>query len=354
MALIDALRGLVQRRSAAGRGELPVDPEPILVHYTPDSILSDPPGTALRLGERSRVATCSGVAWFHGDHVATVNLQGNALHTYRFDPGDRTLIPVQALFDLSGLAWPDNLAFSPDGRLLAITNSRDGAVHLYTVDWSTHRVSTEPACTIQHDGDVNPHGVGFSPCSRFLAFTTVDSPGWIRLHGVSEAGGGALMVTPLQQLRNELAPLKPKGIDFSPDGRFAVVCYASNVTRDASLNGRLHVHLFHGEAGLGARPVSRGGADLRLGFPDDLKFFRDGSHLVASDQANDSAIVVGFDASTGALGELRMVLENPRARLSFPHGVGISPDGRHLAITSYGDDKLTIYAIRSGERPSAA
>jgi 6-phosphogluconolactonase (cycloisomerase 2 family) len=347
------MRRLLRRRR---RGAPAVDPAPVLVHPTPGSVLPDPPGPALRLGKRSRVATCSGVAWFHGDHLATVNLQGNTLHTYRLDPVGPTgpaLVPVQTLRDLRGLNWPDNLAFSPDGRLVAVTNSRDGAVQIYRVDLAGHRVSDEPAATVRYEGDVNPHGIAFSRCSRVLAYTTVDVPGWIRLHRVAEAGGH-LEVTPLQQLRNELAPLKPKGIDFAPDGRFAVICYAANVMPEARADGRLEIHSFDSEAGLGEPPVSIGGAELRVGFPDDVKFFADGSHVVATDQARDAAIVVRFDARSGRLGELRMVLENPPARLSFPHGVGVSPDGRYLGITNYGDDKLNLYAIRPEEPPPAA
>ena len=154
-SIVGILRGRIG--SAAGRRSLPVHAEPIAAHYTPDSILSNPPGTALFIGKRSRFATCSGVAWFHGGHIATVNLQGNALHTYRFDTSDGALILVQALVGLRGLDRPENLAFSPDGRLLAITNSKDGAVNLYTVDSTTHRVSTDPTSTIRHDGDVNAH-----------------------------------------------------------------------------------------------------------------------------------------------------------------------------------------------------
>ena len=179
----------------------------------------------------------------------------------------------------------------------------------------------------------------------------MDSPGWIRLHEVTEVAPGRFVAAPLQQLQNDLAPLKPKGVDFSPDGRFVVVCYASNVMRKSTGRALLHVYPFHGAGGLGARPVSSDGGHLRLN--DDIKFFPDGSHLVASDQASDSALIVGFDTSTGALGKRRMVLENPQALLSFPHGVGISADGRYLAITSYGDDKVTIYAIASDGLPSS-
>ena len=55
---------------------------------------------------------------------------------------------------------------------------------------------------------------------------------------------------------------------------------------------------------------------------------------------------------TGQIGESRILLQNPEAQLSFPHGLSISPDGKYLAVTNYGDDTVKIYAL-SGSIPNA-
>ena len=108
-------------QSPLRRGDPPVDADPILLHTTPDSLLSRPTAHKPRfIAGRSRLATCSGVAWFHDDHIATINLAGNALHTYRFDSRKGPLIPVQALVGSESFEMPENLAFSPDGRRLAM------------------------------------------------------------------------------------------------------------------------------------------------------------------------------------------------------------------------------------------
>lgn len=342
--------------------DTPAHPEPILLHTTPHSALARPVDHAPRIiRERPRRATCSGVAWFHGDCLATIHLVDNALHTYRFDAEARTLTPIQSLVDLDCFAKPENLAFSRDGLLLATTNSRDGAVHVFAVDPETHLVDPQPRATLRTEGDVNAHGVSFSPCSRFLAFTTVDEPGFVRVCRIHRDASGRIDAEVIQSLPNAHAPLKPKGIDFSPDGRFVSICYSPNAARmkkrsivrffagiagtfgDRRGNGFLLVHP-HAEGRIARDPIPGAKRRLRLNNPDDVKYFPNRSLLVVTDQAADTATLVQLEERSGALRERVMTLANPPAQLSFPHGIGISEDGRYLAIANYGDDKLAIYA----------
>ena len=326
---------------------------PLAVQYTPDSVLANPEAhSPYFIGGRQRLATCSGVGWFHDHYIATVNLLGNAIHTYRFDPAACACTPVQTLVDVRGLARPENLAFSPDGCWLAITNSQDGAANVYRVDGDTHHIDVIPAATIQVGADANAHGVRFSRCGRYLAFTTVDDPGYVRLCRVASDGDGRLEVVPCQDVENRRAPLKAKGVAFSPDGRFVVLCYAVNASRARrSPRGLIAVHRFDDGIDERVADIYDGGGRLRLDNPDDVIFLPDGAHLVVTDQARDLAAIVRFDPESGALGPWQPTLANPKARLSFPHGLAVSADGRHLAITSYGDDKFTVYGVHSDARP---
>ncbi len=347
---------------ASGSPDAPVHPEPILLHTTPNPALARTVEHAPRIiRERPRRATCSGVAWFHGDCLATIHLVDDAVHTYRFDAETRSLIPIQSLVYLDCFAKPENLAFSRDGLLLAITNSRDGAVHVFAVDPATHLVDPQPRATLRAEGDVNAHGVSFSPCSRFLAFTTVDEPGFVRVGRIHRDASGRIDAEFVQSLPNPHAPLKPKGIDFSPDGRFVSICYSPNAKKekkrgmgrlfagiartfaDRRPNGFLLIYP-HDEGRIDPIPIPSADGRLRLNNPDDVKYFPNRSLLVVTDQAADTATLVQIEEGSGALGERVMTLANPSARLSFPHGIGISEDGRYLAIANYGDDKLAIYA----------
>lgn len=307
------------------------------------------PGDVRYIGPRPRLATCSGAAWFHEHYIATVNLLGNAFHAYRWDSRTNRLELVQTETQMEGMDWPENVACSPDGSLLAITNGRNGTVHLYAIDRETHVVGRMPVASIQCSGDVNTHGLSWSPCGRFLAFTTVDDPSYIRVHQMVRAGEGEIQSIALQAIKNTLHPLKPKGIDFSPDGRFVAICYAHNAgARAGTTGGMLAIHSFSAQSGLRRRPVSSGGPELGISNPDDLSFFPDGAHIIVTNQDIDTAVIVDIDRATGALGKRGTTLANPGARLSYPHGTAVSRDGKYLAITNYGDDMLGIYALTAG------
>ena len=161
----------------SSEGAPSITPEPVVVQYTPDSVLSKSNRcTHLSVRKRRRFATCSGVAWFHSSFIATANLLGNVVHTYRFAASDKTLTHVQSLNETSGLCGPDNLAFSPDGLVLAVANCRGRSINLYSVNRHTHLIDPTPVARLKCD---IPHGLSFSPCSRVLAFTTIEDPGYV-------------------------------------------------------------------------------------------------------------------------------------------------------------------------------
>jgi 6-phosphogluconolactonase (cycloisomerase 2 family) len=71
---------------------------------------------------------------------------------------------------------------------------------------------------------------------------------------------------------------------------------------------------------------------------------------VVTDQAQEAAMVIAFDAKVGTIGERKVKVANPSAQLSFPHGNAVSPDGRYLAVANYGDDKVTLYDLEAALR----
>lgn len=325
---------------------------PIATQVTPDSLLTNPRAreyTPFFVGARSRLATCGGVAWYHGLCLATINLLGNALHTYAFDPERRAFTLLQTLVDPPGLTWPENLAFSPGEDLLAITNSIDGVVNLFAVAANTHTIVTPAAISITAEDGVNPHGVSFSPCGRFLVYSTVESPGSLRCFRLGPEPDGRLEATPQQVLTNRFHPMKPKGVAFASDGRHVVVSYGPNAERQShgAEPGFLASYAFDPATGLSSGPVWIRVQELGLECLEDVSIYPDASRLVVTDQGADRAAVVEFDAATGAIGKVTGTLVNPEARLSFPHGNAVSPDGRYLAIANYGSDTFNVYALPS-------
>ena len=42
-----------------------------------------------------------------------------------------------------------------------------------------------------------------------------------------------------------------------------------------------------------------------------------------------------------------VTLSNPKAQISYPHGIALSSDNKFLAVSHYGDDKVTIYLLEN-------
>jgi hypothetical protein len=177
-------------------------------------------------------------------------------------------------------------------------------------------------------------------------FSTVEDPGSLRCFRVTRRADGSLCLEPLQELVNRYAPSRPKGLAFSPDARWVAVAYGGNAEKrpHRAKAGFLAVYDFESERGCSPEPACTSSRNLEIGCAEDVSFLPDGSGVVITDQANDSAMVVSIDGNTGAIGG-KTLLANPQAGISFPHGNGISSDGRFLAIANYGSDTITVYAL---------
>ncbi|MBS0628289.1 MAG: hypothetical protein JSS09_08770 [Verrucomicrobia bacterium] len=150
-----------------------------------------------------------------------------------------------------------------------------------------------------------------------------------------------------QTAQNALEPMAPKGLDFSSDGSYVAICYgnrASSCMSEAS--GALIVYKFDKEKGeMDPNPISQIGISDGLFVPEDLCFYPDDSCILVSNQGNDTITLHDFDYKTGEIKNSCLGLKNPEACLSFPHGLSISPDGKYLAVSNYGDNKITIYEV---------
>jgi hypothetical protein len=293
---------------------------------------------------RRRIATCSGVAWFRGHHLAVVNLYGGHLRIYRFEPGDHGTPRVTMLHEMcEGLSCPEHVAASPDGALLAVSHSLSDThgISLHHVDEVT--LAPRPVREMLRVGHAF-HGLSFSPDSRHLVFTEVGTPGYVEVLRAEST-------TRTCRLENAYAPLKPKGVAFSADGRFLVVALAPNVVRQESeargSGGMLAVHRFDLEHGiiepkavsevLGSGAVLYAVESCAVLPPAPGRPCR----ILAVDQAADLVAAFDFSRETGTLAPAGVFA----AGMSFPHGIDVSADGTYVAVTNYGDDTLRILRV---------
>jgi hypothetical protein len=296
--------------------------EIIVSHVSEHSVLDEIEARGLVpfvVAGRKRFATCSGVAWFRGHHLAVVNLYGGHLRVYRFEPG-------------TGGARPT----------LTIRHQISEGISLHPIDAMS--LAPRLAHGMLRVGTAF-HGLGFSPDSRHLAFTEVGNPGYVE---IARTDSGACTC----RLENTYAPLKPKGVAFSPGGHFVILALAPNVRLEGegtTSGGMLAVHRFDAEKGIIAPNA------LAVTLNTTAAFYAVESctvlpavrgrpcRILAVDQAADLAPAFDFDAGKGTLAIAGVFA----AGMSFPHGIDASADGRFVAITNYGDDTLRILRVPS-------
>jgi WD40 repeat protein len=205
---------------------------------------------------------------------------------------------------LTGAVWTvADLAFSPDGRLLAVSGG-DGHIWLWEV--ATRRPAGSPRAAYRTTNQPSPaaDGVAFSPDGRLLAFSD-ERDGAVRLWDIA---AGRLVDPPLDS-----RPTEVTGLEFSADGALLVVSGSSRV-RLWDVAGR--------------RLVAELGPEY-----SHAVFSPDGTRLaiLVLDPRDHRTVTVRFwDVAT------RRTVGAPITGASFTfHSVRFSPDGRLLASHDY-------------------
>lgn len=325
-------------------------PEPIASSSPLQSALHTLPRNYLEyVGNRTRFSTCTGVIWAGDNKLFSVGAHNHSLDTYQFDPSIPSLFAYKNEnlndFQNTPLGQLENIAICNDGSLAAVANNGAASIQLYQISNAQFTYLAE----IPKVGWWT-HGVRFSRQMDYLAHTIFGDPGKIMLFSIMK-NEDEITITLSQDMDTDLFPLHPKGIDFSIDDRFIVVCHAiNNSTAPNRLSGALAIYQFDRIKGkIDPTPVSVIGTSELLNVPEDVCFSPDGSSILVTNHGNDTITVHAFDPMTGQIGESRVLLQNPEAQLSFPHGLSISPDGKYLAVTNYGDDTVKIYTLSESD-----
>lgn len=322
-----------------------ISQQPCTIAYTPNSVLADPPSSDYirYAGDRPRYSTCGGVCWFKGNqYVFAVNMQTSSVQIYEFKEETRSLHPVQQFNNSHGLGLkrPESLTVSKDGKLLAIPNMGNGKVQIYETSQTTF-FKPQPAATI-HSALV--HGAQFSPDSKYLAIAKIGKNSQICVYRIGRDSKGQVEVTQTQAMNNHFEPVRPKSVAFSDDGRFVVIGYCMQLSSQVGeAKGAVATYKFDGKTGrIDPAPISSVDG---LYSAETVAFAPDNSCFFAVDQVHDRVTGHVFDKKTGKIGEMWVALKNPESQLDFPHGIAFSPDRKYVAVSNYGDDKVTIYPV---------
>jgi 6-phosphogluconolactonase (cycloisomerase 2 family) len=259
------------------------------------------------------------------------------------------------------LSLPHGIVFHPSGNFLVVSQYGNHTLTVYTYDPKMKFLSSQPKSVFtfpSHFNVHNSHGLAFSPAGDCLAITFCDCD---KRKGYEEKivlfpfdiQSGTIKAEPFDVvIGTQEAPLgNPKGIVFSPDGRFMIVTmcdsdclYVYSVDKENyHVNPKPHHIIKNPEA--------------QLARAEDIKFSPDGNYLVVTNTDENMLTVYAFNKSSGKISPSApvFVFKNPESQLAYPHGISFSPNGKYLAVTHYGigehgapllkgrEDKITFY-----------
>ncbi len=323
---------------------LPGELKYITTVFTPDSILQNKQNyKPLLFGKRWRYGTCTGVAWFHDTYLATVNLYGEKINTYTFDEETKTFSSVQQVQNQSNphLNYPEQMNVLPDGTVLAICNVKKepSTINFYPIDFPTHRINPIPLLTISACGLV--HNLRFSPDGRYFLYTSFDDKESLCIYNVVR-DSETIQLVHLNTYASGFTFLKTKAVNFTQDSKYIIRGYALSLgeSQKRPLESLVVVHKFNSDGSIGEF-VSSAKGNCAL---EDIALVQNDSAIIVTDQANDRLYQYPFNPITGQIGDGHSV-QNTERHLSFPHGLGISQNGRYLAVTNYGNDSFSVYEL---------
>ena len=311
--------------------------------FTPDSILQNKQAyIPLCLGNRWRYGTCSGASWFHDNYLVTINIYGEKIITYKFDEQTTNFSIVQQIQNQSRayLQYPEQLSISPDGTLLAVCNTKGPSIiHIFTIDLETHRINPIPLVTIPARGFI--HNLRFSPDGRYFVHASFDKESLCIYKVVRDSNG--ITMEHLNNYESSFTSLKAKAVHFTQDSNYIIRGYAPslNEAKNRPPESLLVVHRFHLDGSVGEF-VSSAQGSFSL---EDIALVQNDSAIIVTDQGNDLLYQYPFDSITGHIGAGYSVIQNTEGQLSFPHGLGVSQNGRYLVVTNYGNDSFSAYEL---------
>jgi DNA-binding beta-propeller fold protein YncE len=247
--------------------------------------------------------------------------------------------------DGRGLARPEGVAFSRDGRLVALAQSEGNRVSIHVRAAEGGGVETQPACVLEgpHSGIDYPHDVDFSPDGRLLAVANRKGPS-LTFYARRRGGAARFGSVPVWSLRGAACGLDyVDGVKFvPPHGRHVAAANLTHSSITFYRRGRWRRSRFHpAPSSVLAGPASG------LWEPDGLAFSADGTLLAAANHGAGTVTVYGRRGTECAYGpEPEAVLGGTTAPLRFPHSVAFSLDGTHLAVSDAGGRSVTVFRRR--------
>jgi len=251
------------------------------------------------------------------------------------------------------LGCAEGVAFSRCGRLFALAHAVDQRVSVYECGGEADGYSASPVSVIEGpDSGVDyPHDVDFSPDGRLLIVANRRGRS-VTCYARQPGGPARFGNRPLWTIRGHLSRLRhPDGAKFVPPGGDYIA--VANLTRNS-------VTFYRRSWLRRSRYASRAcfvleGPETRLAQPDGLAFSDDGDLLAVTNHSADNVTVYarGRHAPRYGPAPIAEIGGNP-SRLRCPHSVAFSRGGTHLAISNAGGRTVSVYSLGRGPDPGSS
>ncbi len=265
----------------------------------------------------------------------TTYTHNNKIYLYKIDD-DRSYSLLQVLSNPQAkLHSPQHAAFSPDGNLLIVVNWMDRSLNVYRNNdkglFTQNPVNTiaSPRALVRS----KPHGIAFSPSGHLLAIAYGASSVYKNAIALFACEGESLSCIDILK-HTDLIGI-PKGICFTPDSNHLLVSFAEPSC--------LQIFSIQDEKVIATPLQTLIGPHTGLSRPEDVKIAPDGSYCAATNSSGNTVTFYLFNPLSNQITDSTpfWTLQNPDARLFFPHGIDFSYDSQYLAITQFGAVETT-------------
>jgi len=301
-------------------------------------------------GTGARYATASGMTWTRPDVVSVVYVLTSSIVTYRIrsTASGRTAEPIATIAGSPEFGDFTAITTAMASGLVGVTSASGGRLGVMRTDADGAPILASLA-TIHVPGDGQVHGVAFAPDGRHLVFTTIDVGGGLRVVRIADDSDGGLELELTAVIENADAPIRPKGVRFSADGRHLLIAYGDNASPIPRRGGHgfVAVHEWDPASGTIGRRIDRSSARSGIECGEDLTLIADDTAVIVTDQFKDAVHIMRLDRVTGRLGEAQQVVSWSAGGLTMPHGCATSPDGSTVAVTNYGDGTVRFFDAAS-------
>jgi 6-phosphogluconolactonase (cycloisomerase 2 family) len=274
-----------------------------------------------------------------GALAAVANFDDDTISVYKVDADDGTFTQVASSPFPAGQD-PLSIAFSPSDRNLAVANTNfsglsQSSLYIYRVHCKTGRLSLIQAITQAQDPTiVLPSSVAYSPDGRFVAIanngTSAGTDSTVSVYAVNPIDG-KLFLPPVQTFLPGMGTpgTGPFTVAYSPDGRFAAVTLG-NLPNFAVAN--FVVDPVTGEF-LNEFDAPSGT------FPTGVTYSHNG--LFAAITNSDNVTTYTVNQTTGHFSVLQLAVPTG----SLPQYIAYSPEDLVAAVSNDGDGTITLYCV---------